>query len=108
MKLKLRVESKDLKIFFIFSIILLYFAAILVLNLSSFTFSAFKNSFINLDFFSESCSFSESLSKSLKWKSSFIPFNPTKAACFCFPVSGIPISLLIICMLNLSSNNSIE
>lgn len=36
MKLKLRVESKDLKIFFIFSIILLYFAAILVLNLSSF------------------------------------------------------------------------
>ena len=36
MKLKLRVDSKDLKIFFIFSIVLLYFVAILVLNISSF------------------------------------------------------------------------
>ena len=36
MKLKLRVESKDLKIFFIFAIVLLYLVAILILNLSSF------------------------------------------------------------------------
>ncbi len=36
MKLKLRIDSKDLKIFFIFSIILLYLVAILILNIASF------------------------------------------------------------------------